>query len=298
MPTEAMTEAVTMEKANEFWSGCLPSPEDERDYPCSAAMEIDETEENFPREFEVWTSPVENQGTTGNCVAQALAAIVESEYHRLNSASEEYSVGYIYGNRRKDGIPKSSGMYPRSACEAMIDYGDVTKSVFECTDEVPDVINAFEKAYDSIKDEAWCPFGEYVRIRKKDDYKRFLLKYKIPTLIRIDAKTISPMTSGNHAVIAYGWDWDGAIKIQNSWGKRCDKILITWDDIEEMWGLVPMKKEFTDVSKEAWYAEAVEEAAFDGIINGYPDGTFKPEKAVTRAELAAIYSRMKKALKS
>ena len=59
-----------------------------------------------------------------------------------------------------------------------------------------------------------------------------------------------------------------------------------------------MKKEFTDVSKEAWYAEVVEEAAFDGIINGYPDGTFKPEKAVTRAELAAIYSRMKKALKS
>ena len=59
-----------------------------------------------------------------------------------------------------------------------------------------------------------------------------------------------------------------------------------------------MKKEFTDVNKEAWYAEAVEEAAFDGIINGYPDGTFKPEKAVTRAELAAIYSRMKKALKS
>lgn len=38
-----------------------------------------------------------------------------------------------------------------------------------------------------------------------------------------------------------------------------------------------------------------EEAAFDNIINGYPDGTFKPEKAVTRAELAAIYARMKKA---
>ena len=88
-------------------------------------MEIEETE-TFPREFEVWTSPAENQGTTGNCVAQALAAIVESEYHRLNSASEEYSVGYIYGNRRKEGIPKSSVMYPRAACEAMIDYGDVT----------------------------------------------------------------------------------------------------------------------------------------------------------------------------
>ena len=61
---------------------------------------------------------------------------------------------------------------------------------------------------------------------------------------------------------------------------------------------MPKKKEFSDVSKEAWYASAVEEAAFDNIINGYPDGTFKPEKPVTRAELAAIYARMKRALKN
>lgn len=286
-----------MEKTNEFWSGCLLSPDDDRDYPCSAAMEIDETEESLPREFEVWTSPVENQYSVGNCVAQALAAIVESEYHRLNNAHEEYSVGYIYGNRRKEGIPKSSGMFPRSACEAMIGYGDVTKAVFECVDEVPNVIKEFEAAYDGIKDKAWCPFGEYVRLSRKktDDIKRFIYKYRIPVLVAVDASCISPMTKGNHAVIVYGWDWDNSLKIQNSWGKRCSKVMINIDDVKEAWGLVPKKKEFTDVSKEAWYANAVEEAAFDNIINGYPDGTFKPEKAVTRAELAAIYARMKKA---
>lgn len=283
---------------NELYSGCLPSPDDERDYPCTAAMEIDEGTEKLPREFEVWTSPVENQGSTGNCVAQALAAIVESEYHRRKEAHEEYSVGYIYGNRRKPGLPKSSGMYPRSACEAMIDYGDVTKAVFECTDEVPDVIDAFERAYDGIKDKAWFPFGSYVRIRKLEDFKRFVLKYGIPVLCRVDASSISPMSSGNHAVIAYGWDWDNAVKIQNSWGKLCAKKNLWFDeDIKEMWGLVPMKKEFTDVEKGAWYAEAVDTAAEDGILNGYPDGTFKPEKAVTRAELAAVWQRIKEAVK-
>ena len=288
-----------MKTTLENWGGCLPSPEDERDYPCSMAMEIDENTEELPREFEVWTSPVENQGTTGNCVAQALAAIVESEYHRLNSDTEEYSVGYIYGNRLKEGLPKSSGMYPRAACEAMIDYGDVTKAVFECTDEVPDVINEFEKVYAGIKDKAWCPFGEYVRLSKKktDDIKRFIYKYRIPVLVAVDASCISPMSKGNHAVIVYGWDWDNSLKIQNSWGKRCSKVMINIDDVKEAWGLVPKKKEFTDVSKEAWYASAVEEAALDGVINGYPDGTFKPEKAVTRAELAAIYVRMKRAFK-
>lgn len=285
---------------SEFWSGCLLSPDDDRDYPCSAAMEIDETEESLPREFEVWTSPVENQGTTGNCVAQALAAIVESEYHRLNADHEEYSVGYIYGNRRKESLPKSSGMYPRAACEAMIGYGDVTKAVFECVDEVPNVIKEFEAAYDGIKDKAWCPFGEYVRLSRKktDDIKRFIYKYRIPVLVAVDASCISPMSKGNHAVIVYGWDWDNSLKIQNSWGKRCARVNINIDDVKEAWGLVPKKKEFSDVSKEAWYANAVEEAAFDNIINGYPDGTFKPEKPVTRAELAAIYARMKRAFKN
>lgn len=283
-----------MEKTNEFWSGCLLSPDDDRDYPCSAAMEIDETEENLPREFEVWTSPVENQGVTGNCVAQALAAIVESEYHRLNADHEEYSVGYIYGNRRKEGLPKSSGMYPRAACEAMIGYGDVTKAVFECVDEVPNVIKEFEAAYDGIKDKAWCPFGEYVRLSKKktDDIKRFIYKYRIPVLVAVDASCISPMTKGNHAVIVYGWDWDNSLKIQNSWGKRCSKVMINIDDVKEAWGLVPKKKEFTDVAKEAWYAEAVEKVTFNNMMNGYPDGTFKPEKPVTRAELAVILARL------
>lgn len=282
---------------SEFWSGCLASPDDKRDYGICRAMEIEETE-TFPREFEVWTSPVENQYSVGNCVAQALAAIVESEWHRLYGDLLEYSVGYIYGNRRKEGTPKSSGMFPRLGCESVIDNGDVTKTVFECVDEVPNAIKEFEKVYDSIKNKAWCPFGEYIRIRKIEDYKRFLLKYKIPTLIRVDASCISPLTKGNHAVVGYGWDWDGSVKIHNSWGKRCAHVMINWDDVKEMWGLVPMKKEFTDVNKEAWYADVVEEAAFDGVINGYPDGTFKPEKPVTRAEMAAIYARIKKALRN
>lgn len=288
-----------MENKVEFWSGCLLSPEDERDYPCSAAMEIDETEENLPREFEVWTPPVENQGTTGNCVAQALAAIFEAAFYRQYAIHKDYSVGYIYGNRRQEGLPKSVGMYPRSACEAALTYGDVLRTIFECLEEVPEAIDEFEKVYDSIKDEAWCPFGEYVRLskRKTDDIKRFIYKYRIPVLVAVDASCISPMTKGNHAVIVYGWDWDNSLKIQNSWGKRCSKVMINIDDVKEAWGLVPKKKEFSDVSKEAWYANAVEEAAFDNIINGYPDGTFKPEKPVTRAELAAIYARVKRAFK-
>ena len=57
----------------------------------------------------------------------------------------------------------------------------------------------------------------------------------------------------------------------------------------------PDAKPFPDVPASAWYAEAVNELAARGIVNGYPDGTFKPEQTATRAEVAVMLYR---ALKS
>ena len=44
---------------------------------------------------------------------------------------------------------------------------------------------------------------------------------------------------------------------------------------------------FADVSNE-WYATAVNWAANVGVVNGYEDGTFQPNTAITREQLAAI----------
>ena len=44
---------------------------------------------------------------------------------------------------------------------------------------------------------------------------------------------------------------------------------------------------FADVDDE-WYATAVNWAANVGVVNGYEDGTFKPNTAITREQLAAI----------
>ncbi|MEA4895836.1 MAG: S-layer homology domain-containing protein [Oscillospiraceae bacterium] len=41
---------------------------------------------------------------------------------------------------------------------------------------------------------------------------------------------------------------------------------------------------FSDVSKDAWYYENVIKLSTLGIINGYPDGTFKPDGTITRGE--------------
>ncbi len=49
---------------------------------------------------------------------------------------------------------------------------------------------------------------------------------------------------------------------------------------------------FKDVPKDHWAAESVNKLAQAGIIRGYPDGTFKGDKSVTRYELAAALSSM------
>ena len=48
---------------------------------------------------------------------------------------------------------------------------------------------------------------------------------------------------------------------------------------------------FNDVSAKYWAADAIAICAKLGWINGYPDGTYRPDKNVTRAELMAMINR-------
>ena len=48
---------------------------------------------------------------------------------------------------------------------------------------------------------------------------------------------------------------------------------------------------FTDVPESHWAYKAIKEMTEKGYFQGYPDGTFKPEETVTRAELATVLNR-------
>lgn len=48
---------------------------------------------------------------------------------------------------------------------------------------------------------------------------------------------------------------------------------------------------FTDVSDSAWYCKAISWASANDIVLGYGDGTFRPEQAITREEMAVIMYR-------
>jgi|GEM_PF-738369 len=51
------------------------------------------------------------------------------------------------------------------------------------------------------------------------------------------------------------------------------------------------KNPFKDVKGDAWYAGAVTAAAGNGLVKGYEDGTFRPEKTITREEVAVMLVR-------
>jgi len=65
-------------------------------------------------------------------------------------------------------------------------------------------------------------------------------------------------------------------------------FLIRSLDIKEV---KPAESHFKDVPTNAWYYGAVEGAYAAGLVGGYEDGTFKPEKEISRQEIAALIAR-------
>ena len=48
---------------------------------------------------------------------------------------------------------------------------------------------------------------------------------------------------------------------------------------------------YDDVSSSDWYADFIDAAVDLGLIEGYPDGTIRPEATITRAEACTIVNR-------
>ena len=48
---------------------------------------------------------------------------------------------------------------------------------------------------------------------------------------------------------------------------------------------------FTDTSANAWYADGLSWCAEKGLFAGYPNGSFGPDDAVTREQLAIVFFR-------
>lgn len=65
-------------------------------------------------------------------------------------------------------------------------------------------------------------------------------------------------------------------------------VLIRLAGIEGNSSMTP----FYDIASSAWYARYVRAAADMGVVEGYPDGSFQPERYLSRAEAAVMINNM------
>ena len=66
------------------------------------------------------------------------------------------------------------------------------------------------------------------------------------------------------------------------------KMIIHAMDKADVAEILKGETRFSDISTDAWYTGVVNVAVNNGFINGYPDGTFKPDQRVTFAEAATM----------
>lgn len=50
--------------------------------------------------------------------------------------------------------------------------------------------------------------------------------------------------------------------------------------------------QFPDVAEDAWYKDSIQRAAAAGVVDGYPSGHFKPDRTLSRAEVAKILAKV------
>ena len=100
------------------------------------------------------------------------------------------------------------------------------------------------------------------------------------------------LNTKDHYAYIIGYAEDGTVRPQaNITRAEVATIffrLLTDDARDQFWST---SNNFSDVTPDAWYNNAVSTMVNAGIIQGYEDGTFRPNANITRAEFAAIASR-------
>ena len=82
---------------------------------------------------------------------------------------------------------------------------------------------------------------------------------------------------------------DGSFRPEQSI-TRAEVAIILWRLLDSEAKYTQRASNFNDVST-GWYAQAVNYLTNRNVITGFPDGTFRPNAPITRAELTAIMSR-------
>ena len=294
--------------------GCLKDKYDPRDYifspfpTCATA---------YPTAYMLEKMPIKNQQTVNSCVAHACATIKEIQEFYETGRKQEFSTGWIYGYRTNNQY-RGEGMYPKEAMTNLLNIGNVFASDFPENFEYNDIqgLIVARKTHCLSKAKQY-KIKSYARVTSSNGVKAALYNYHSPVMIVCDifdnfynvtGDGIVPTGSGNycgsHAMVIVGWTKISSTEyyvVQNSWGE-------TWGDngycyikpsnsiITDIYTSIDSENNtinFSDVSGgKHWAEEYINKCVKAGLINGYSDGTFKPNNTITRAEICTMFAKM------
>ena len=113
----------------------------------------------------------------------------------------------------------------------------------------------------------------------------------VPPTVKIEDDDALGLNTTDHFAYIVGYG-NGEVRPQNNI-TRAEVATIFFrlltDDVRDE--NLTKTNRYSDVAATAWYNTAVSTLSSMGIITGYPDGTFRPNAAITRAEFAAIAAR-------
>ena len=99
------------------------------------------------------------------------------------------------------------------------------------------------------------------------------------------------LNGDDHFAYVIGYE-DGTVRPQNDIS-RAEVATIFFrllkDDVRAQY--LAESNGFTDVAAGTWYNTAISTMAKMGVLDGYPDGSFRPDASITRAEFAVICAR-------
>lgn len=256
----------------------------------------DVMDEELPKEYMVKNlSNVLDQGSVNSCVAHGVAGALSANHLKNTGELIDLSVLLIYGLWRGD--LKEPGMLVESSLNNGREIGTSPREYAPENLEVPDAISKAKEYAEEYPNSMAFKVGSFYKMRQNanfvSDIKKALYQFDLPLV------TVKEGSSMRHCELIVGWDEDNFI-LQNSYGeewgnKGFHKIPLTTKSLDDTFLVLADKVElpFSDVSGH-WAEKYIRNVYFAGLMEGYPDGTFAPDKAVTRAELAKVIDEVLK----
>ncbi len=253
-------------------------------------------EKEYPKQFTLSRkASIKNQkpkkgGEILCCAGCAAATVLEYIFGIAMSES------FLYAVHRSHNTP---GMYLSRLMEGLAKVGAVPLADFGVLLEVPEIINLVNSQPELLEKAKKYKITGYAKINYANaERKDLAIK---DALSRADVALIASSPDyfgGCHAFALDGWDDEkNKYKLQDSYGRDSGDNgykEIPKDEVGEVYAVFVEELEipFEDVPRDSWYYKDIRNLFFAGLINGKTETTFDPDGGITRAENAAMMSRL------